>query len=78
MRKERKKKAREGKKKETARRRGKNNRHLIFLLFVGVKRVILKLLNFKFNAIKCLMKNNNLSCWFWVNFRPKKMCRFQK
>ena len=53
-----KKKAKQ-KRKENAHRRGKKNKHLIFLLSVGVKREILEP---TFNTIiNCLMKHN-LSC----------------
>ena len=50
----------EKKKKENAhRRRGKKNGRLIFLLFIGDKQEILKLI---FNTIICLLKHNNVLC----------------
>ena len=65
--KERKNKTQEGgekkrekrKRKENAHRRKKKDGCLIFLLSLGFKREILKLM---FNAINCSLKHNNLLC----------------
>ena len=68
-RKEKKNKEREREKKMHTEGGGKN-RHLIFLLYVRVKLVILKL---TFNTTNYLMKHNNLFCKFRGNFGLKKM-----
>ena len=54
-----KKKERKEKGNKTHTETGRKNGYLIFLLSLGGKREILKLI---FNAINRLMKNNNLSC----------------
>ena len=61
---ERENKTREGRKKQTEKKKmhtegGEEERHLTFLLSVGGKRKILKLI---FNTINCSMKQHNLSC----------------
>ena len=55
----RKRGVKERKEKKTHTEEGKENGHLIFLLSVGDKWKILKLM---FNTINCLMKHNNLLC----------------
>ena len=57
--------------KENAHRKwGRKNGYLIFLLSIGNKQKILKLI---FNTINCLMKHNSLSCQFWGNLGLEKM-----